>query len=99
MGAGDALGTLPRAKWAKGLPLGSWKGQGEASRPFRGSRLSAVWVVDATKDGRRRALREPWVPVQEGKERKLALARPRKLRRPGGHRPGGFHIENLIIKG
>jgi hypothetical protein len=33
-----------------------------------------VWVVDATKDRRRRALREPWVPVQEGKERKLTLA-------------------------
>jgi hypothetical protein len=60
-------------------------------------RLSAVWVVDVTKDGRRRALREPWVPVQEGRERKLVWLDPRKLRMPGGYRPGGFHIENLII--
>ena len=42
---------------------------------------------------------EPWVPVQEGRERQACLARPWKLRRAGGYRPGGFHIGNLMING
>jgi hypothetical protein len=50
-----------------------------------------------TKKGGRYA--EPWVPVQEGRERQACLARPWKLRRAGGYRPGGFHIGNLMIKG
>jgi hypothetical protein len=47
-------------------------------------------VNKTTKGGR---YVEPWVPVQEGRERQLCLAQPRKLRRPGG-----FHIGNLMIK-
>ena len=42
---------------------------------------------------------ELWVPVEEGRERQLALARAWKLRRTGGYRPGGFHIGSLKIKG
>src|SRR5260221_11442018 len=50
-----------------------------------------------TKKGGRYA--EPWVPVQEGRERQLAWPGPWKLRRPGGYQPGGFHIGNLMIRG
>jgi hypothetical protein len=54
------------------------------------------WGQRRTKGGR---YAEPWVPVQEGRERQACLARPWKLRRAGGYRPGGFHIGNLMIKG
>jgi hypothetical protein len=56
-----------------------------------------VSTVKKTKKGGRYA--EPWVAVQEGRERQLAWPGPWKLRRPGGYQPGGFHIGNLMIKG
>jgi hypothetical protein len=92
-----------QARRAKRLVLGSSKGA-EARRlaVSNGCRLSAVLGASnekgtVTKKGGRYG--EPRVPVQEGRERQLCLARPRKLRRAGGYRPGGFHIGNLMIKG
>jgi hypothetical protein len=74
------------------------KGRARRLALFCRSRLSAVWVVDLDNRRKKEGRWEPWVPVQEGRERKLVWLDSRKLRRPGGYRRG-FHMENLIIKG
>jgi hypothetical protein len=65
---------------------------------FVGVPPSVVRAADMKKAKKGGRYAEPWVLVQEGRERQLAWPGPWKLRRPGGYRPGGFHIGNLILK-
>ena len=102
MGGRGAQRNYLRAKRAKRLLLGSRRGGGEASRPWIGwAPFGGVVCWDAkrgeTKKGGR--YEEPWVPVEEGRERQLALARAWKLRRTGGYRPRGTSFSGAFLTG
>ena len=51
------------------------------------------------RDEKRKALRGTMGSRTGRKGETACLARPWKLRRAGGYRPGSFHMGNLMIKG
>jgi hypothetical protein len=84
-GQGGATKLSTERKRAETLLLGSrGGGSGEASRRFRGvAAFRRCWRVGGlmkrgTKKKKGGRYAEPWVPVQEGRERQACLARPGK---------------------
>ena len=96
MGAGGRHETICERKRAKTMVFRVSEGQRRGVSPFR--RVAAFrrcWCVGTSnekggRNGKRRALRGTMGSRTGRKGETACLARPWKLRRPGGYRPGGF---------